>query len=122
MIHLMLKHYYQIYVFKLAFAVATERLKDKDDIELRGQQKMGLFAKLSRGFGTENTNSIINPYNNLSKEDIAKLRRNNAIIQRFDQFVNYILEHIQNNTEGNRDCFVNEIYSDLKSVLSQQSV
>ena len=55
--------------------MATERLKENNGVELTGQQKMVLFAKLSSGFWTENTNSIINPGNNLSEADLAKLRR-----------------------------------------------
>ena len=101
--------------------MATERLKENDGVELTGQQKMVLFAKLSSGFWTANTNNIINPGNDLSDADIAKLRRDKAVKQRFDQYVNDVLQHIHNNNEGFRDRFVDEVYSALKSVLAQQS-
>ena len=101
--------------------MATERLKENDGVELTGQQKMVLFAKLSSGFWTENTNSIINPGNNLSEADLAKLRRDKAVKQRFDQYVNNVLQHINDDTEGFRDRFVGQVYNALKSVLAQQS-
>ncbi len=108
---------YQTYIFKQLFSDACDRLEDIDHITLTGQQKMMLFAKLSSAYWTSNTNRIINPGNNLSAKDIAKLRKNNDIKQLFDNYVNDILTNLRN-TPGYYDSYLDNVYNDLKRLTS----
>ena len=108
---------YQTYIFKPVFAEATEKLKEEDGIELTGQQKMVLFAKLSSQYWTQYTNVIINPGNNLSEAEIAKLRKNKTIKQRFDQFVNTELNKIYT-TADYKDQLVAAVHANLQRALS----